>query len=167
MATPSMDDILKMPPGQRAGWAVLEQPIPHGGRSHNGLTNAELSEKYKVSEKHISNARAANDEHGDAIRAGEIAPHKAARMVLNARKPGQRIRRSADEILNHELARRQGYLCGLCFRPMPEDLSGAHRDHIVRLFLGGSDEFGNLRMVHDDCHRHRPRGTCQGQGEGQ
>lgn len=55
-----------------------------------------------------------------------------------------------------------GGVCGICDRP----IEGAYEiDHVVALGLGGSDEDGNLRPVHPECHRAKTYGNLRTRGD--
>lgn len=54
--------------------------------------------------------------------------------------------------LTAELAIRQRGLCGICHEPLPADMKAIHRDHIVPLAGGGSDDPSNLQAVHAACN---------------
>lgn len=49
------------------------------------------------------------------------------------------------------LADTQGRMCALCAGHVPADEKGS-LDHVVPLYLGGWDEFGNYLFAHRDCN---------------
>ena len=54
--------------------------------------------------------------------------------------------------LTAELIIRQDGLCGICNGPLPPNMKAIHRDHIVPLAAGGSDDPSNLQAVHAACN---------------
>ena len=50
------------------------------------------------------------------------------------------------------LAEAQGYVCPWCKLPLPEDLTGTAKDHIIPRCRGGPHEPWNLQLLHFKCN---------------
>src|SRR5690349_10823808 len=50
------------------------------------------------------------------------------------------------------LAEAQGGICPWCKLPLPDDLSGTARDHIITKCRGGPDATWNRQLLHDKCN---------------
>lgn len=55
------------------------------------------------------------------------------------------------------LIKRDHLICGLCHKPIDENILSVDIDHIIPVASGGLDELDNLRIVHHACHRLRKR----------
>ena len=69
----------------------------------------------------------------------------------------QRIRGGAGQRLRRRVLVRDGYLCQCptCQATTPKKLTWVtfEVDHILPLWQGGSNDMGNLRALHRDCHK--------------
>ena len=50
------------------------------------------------------------------------------------------------------LAEAQGYICPWCNLPLPEDLSGTAKDHIIPRCRGGPNAPWNYQLLHSKCN---------------
>ena len=79
-----------------------------------------------------------------------------ARQNKMSRKHGPSAREYKRMLVN-VLLDRDGFTCAVCNVAM-EDCADMSIDHIVPKMLGGSDEAGNIRVIHKQCNSTRARG---------
>ena len=81
-----------------------------------------------------------------------LAPPDGPRCI-DCGQPVQRRRRAESyrKFLVPQIVR-QGALCALCQRRLPEDATDIHIDHIVPLARGGTSELENLQAVCAGCN---------------
>jgi 5-methylcytosine-specific restriction endonuclease McrA len=87
----------------------------------------------------------------DCNSAAHAVTRKMAKRASRPRKPGSPL------FARDELARRDGYVCGLCCLPVDmalvyPDPGFGSIDHVVPVARGGSNDLSNLQLAHLSCN---------------